>query len=171
MFKERIVVAEILRPRGIRGELLARSQTDIPGRLESLGKAHVLLPNGEDLPIEIEQAWSHKESWILKFLGVDSIESADTYRGGDLWVSRADRGKLKDGEFFQSDLQGCEVFDSRTGNLVGVVEGWQEYGGPPLMEVAIGGRVAMIPFIAAECQVNLSERTIRVNLPEGLLEL
>ncbi len=102
---------------------------------------------------------------------MDSIESADKFRGGDVWVDRAERGKLGDGEFFRSDLNGCRLVDSRTGKAVGVVEGWQEYGGPPLMEVSVEGRIALLPFVGAECEVDLPARTISVNVPEGLLEL
>ena len=36
---DRVILAEILRPRGNRGEVLARSLTDVPGRLESLKEA------------------------------------------------------------------------------------------------------------------------------------
>ena len=57
----RVVVAEILRPRGNRGELLARSQTDVPGRLESLKQAQVRLVNGSDVPVVISEAWPHKQ--------------------------------------------------------------------------------------------------------------
>ncbi|MDQ2712232.1 MAG: ribosome maturation factor RimM, partial [Acidobacteriota bacterium] len=134
-------------------------------------KAQVLLATGQDVAVEIEEAWAHKNEWVLKFSGVDSIESADKFREGDLWVDRAERGQLGEGEFFQSDLNGCRLIDSRTGKPVGVVEGWQEYGGPPLMEVAVEGRIALLPFVSAECQVDLLTRTILVNVPEGLLEL
>lgn len=167
----RVVIAEIFRPRGIRGELVARSLTDIPGRLESLKLANVLLKDGSDRPVELTAVWRHKEDWVLKFAGVDSIDAADEFRGADLWVAPNDRATLPDGDYFQSDLIGCQVVERESGKVVGAVEGWQQFGGPPLMEVTVDGRQALIPFVSSECQVDLGARVIRMSLPEGLLDL
>ncbi len=171
MDRDKVVLAEILRPRGIRGELVARSQTDVPGRLAGLKKAQVLLRDGSSSPVELEAAWEHKGGWVLKFSGVDSIETAERYRGADLWVHATERAKLGEGEYFQSDLIGCRLVDLATGECVGEIKGWQEYGGPPLMEVLTGGREQLVPFVSSLCQVDLDARTIRMDLPEGLLEL
>jgi 16S rRNA processing protein RimM len=171
MHPERVVIAEILRPRGNRGEVVARSQTDVPGRLEDLKSATAQLPGGSDVPVEIAAAWRHKGDWVLKFAGVDSIDAAERFRGADLWVPFSNRGTLAEGDFFQSDLIGCKVVTSDTGEHVGVVKSWYQYGGPPLMEVSAAGRELLIPFVAALCDVNLAERTIAVDLPQGLLDL
>ncbi len=171
MQPEKIVLAEILRTRGISGELIARSQTDVPSRLESLKKAQVALVNGSSVAVEIAAAWPHKGDWVLKFAGIDSIEAAEGFRGGDLWVPYANRGTLDDGDFFQSDLIGCQVIDTVSGRRVGAVEGWQHFGGAPLMEVRAGEREHLIPFVRPLCEVDLAAKTIRMELPEGLLEL
>ena len=171
MGRERVVIAEVLRPRGVRGEVLVRPQTDVPGRMEHLETAIARLTDGSDTPVKVNAAWRHKAIWVLKFVGVESIEAAERFRGADLWVPFADRGTLAEGDFFRSDLIGCEVFDRRTGQRLGPVAGWQQWGGPPLMEVTVQGREALIPFVGALCDVDLEERTIRVNLPDGLLDL
>jgi 16S rRNA processing protein RimM len=169
---ERVVVAEILRPRGNRGEVLAKSQTDVPGRLENLKRAVARLADGSDLPIEIAAVWAHKGDWVLKFVGIDSIDAAERFRRADLWVSLPNRGTLPEGEFFQADLIGCTVRDAATGKCLGTVAGWQQYGGPPLMEVSLDGREVLIPFVNSICHhINLTARTITVELPEGLLDL
>ncbi len=171
MNRDRVVVAEILRPRGNRGEVIARSQTDVPGRLEQLRRAQIRLRDGSDIEVEIEEAWTHKGDWVFKFAGVDSINAAEQFGGSDLWLDPADRGTLPEGEFFQSDLVGCTLVDSATGKRLGAVEGWQQYGGPPLMELQIDGREVLIPFVSAECKVDLAKRTIGIDCPAGLLDL
>lgn len=168
----RVVIAEVLRPRGNRGELLVRSQTDVPGRLERLKRAHVRLAGGGDAAVEIERSWPHDGEWVLKLAGVDSISDAERFRGADIWVPAEQRGLLPQGEFFESDLIGCAVVDAASGTELGTVEGWQECGGPPLMEMKMDGREVLIPFVPAICRdVDLGARTIRVELPEGLLDL
>jgi 16S rRNA processing protein RimM len=171
MDREKVVVAELLRPRGNRGEVLARSVTDIPGRLEHLKQANVLFPDGANLSVEITAAWMHKGDWVFKFSGVDSISAAERFRGADLWLPADQRAALPAGEFFRSDLIACQVIDRSSGNCLGVVENWQDYGGPPLMQVASHGREVLIPFVPAYCQVDLAARTVHVDVPEGLLDL
>jgi 16S rRNA processing protein RimM len=169
---ERVVVAEILRPRGNRGEVLARSQTDVPGRLENLKRAVARLADGSDLQIEIAAAWVHKGDWVLKFVGIDSIDAAERFRRADLWVSLPNRGTLPEGEFFQADLIGCIVKDAATGKPLGAVTGWQQYGGPPLMELSVDDREVLVPFVSSICRnIDLTARTITVELPQGLLNL
>jgi ribosomal 30S subunit maturation factor RimM len=54
-----------------------------------------------------------------------------------------------------------------------VVTGWQEYGGPGLLEVERpdGGRI-LVPFARSICtEIDLEARSIRVDLPEGLEDL
>lgn len=172
MSDDRVVLAEILRPRGNRGEVLAGSLTDVPGRIETLKRAQARLANGSDVSVEIEQAWRHKDLWVLKFAGADSIDDAERFRGADLWVPLSERGQLPEGEFFRSDLMGCEVNDEQTGERIGVVRGWQQYGGPPLMEVDVQGREVLVPFVPSICRkVDLAAKTITIAAPEGLLEL
>ncbi len=169
---ERVVVAEVLRPRGNRGELLAKSQTDVPGRLENLKCAMARLSDGSDVPVEIDRAWIHKKDWVLKFSGIDSINAAERFQKAEIWVPLSDRGALAPGEFFQSDVIGCAVTDSVTGKSLGPVEAVRQYGGPPLMQLRIDGREILIPFVRSICtQVDLRSKTITVDLPQGLLDL
>ncbi len=171
MDPEKVVVGEVLRTRGIRGELVVRSQTDVPDRFKQLTGGQVRLVDGSNVLVEIAAAWKHKGDWVLKFTGVDSIEAAERFRGGDLWVPQESRGSLGEGDFFRSDLIGCKVIDQVTGVVVGTVEGWQKYGGPPLMEVRGADREHLIPFVGPLCAVDLADRTIRLDLPQGLLDL
>ncbi len=173
---ERVVLAEIHRPRGIRGELVARSLTDVPGRLKELKAAWVQLADGSDVEVTLEEAWEHKGDWVFKFGGVDSANEAERFKGADLWVPRSERAPLPDGEYYESDLLGCRVVDGASGQLIGTVSGWQHYGGPSLMEVKRAdekaGREVLVPFVPAICRkVDQEARTIEVDLPAGLLEL
>jgi 16S rRNA processing protein RimM len=172
MDRERVVVAEVLRPRGNRGEVLAKSQSDVPGRIEQLKRAQARLAGGGDVPVEIAEAWVHAGDWVLKFAGIDSIDAAERFRGADIWVPAEERGRLPEGEVFASDLIGCSLVDAATGSELGKVESWQTCGGPPLLETKVNGREVLIPFVLEICcEVNLEARTIRVELPQGLLDL
>jgi 16S rRNA processing protein RimM len=167
-----VLIAEILRERGNRGEVLVTSLSDVPGRIENLKKATVRLPDGTDVQVEIEKAWIHGEHWVLKFAGVDSISDAQRFRSSELWVPQEERGTLPAGEYFQSDLLGCVLRDERTGLSVGKIRGFQKYGGPLLLELDVEGREVLVPFVPEICpKVDLETKTIGAILPDGLLDL
>jgi 16S rRNA processing protein RimM len=106
---------------------------------------------------------------IFKFRGVDSISDAEPLAGAEVRVPLSERAPLEPGEFFQSDLVGCEVVDRRTGESLGRVSGWEESGGPGLLVVEGG---LLIPFARAICvEIHTEARRIAVELPEGLKEL
>lgn len=152
--------------------MLVKSQTDVPGRLEELKDARATLADGADVPIEITESWVHDGHWVLKFDGVDSIAEAERFRGADVWIAAEQRGTLPAGEFFESDLIGCVLVDTASGAELGRVDGWLACGGPPLMQSTVNGREVLIPFVLAICrEVDLAVRTIRVELPPGLLDL
>jgi 16S rRNA processing protein RimM len=172
MDDERVVIAEILRERGNIGEVLARSVSDVTGRMEALGQVQLRMPDGSDQALTVEAAWLHKGNWVLKFAGVDSIDAAKRLRGADLWVPRTERGSLPEGEYFQSDLLGCRVLDGKDGRVLGMVETFEQYGGPLLLGVKTETGEVLIPFVPAICvAVDSQNRTITVDLPEGLLDL
>ena len=157
-------VAVLTRPRGNKGELIAAPLTSKPERFANLHSVHLF---GTGDPFEVERVWEHDGAFIFKFKGVDSISDAEKLKGFEVRVAKSERVALEPGEFFHSDLVGCEVRERISDRLVGRVTGFEEYGGPGLLEVD-GGRV-LIPFVKAICVEILPEqRLIRVDLPEGL---
>lgn len=157
------------RPRGNRGELTAISLSSKPERFARLRQ--VRLDGVQSVSdAEVEEVWSHDGELIFKFRGVDSISDAEKLRGAEVQVPRAERIQLEPGEFFHSDLIGCQVREQSSGRLVGTVTRFEEYGGPPLLELD-GGRIS-IPFVNAICvDIRPAEKLIGVDLPEGLEDL
>ena len=154
------------RPRGNRGELTAISLSSKPERFTRLGK--VRLDGTESITeAEVEQVWEHGGELIFKFRGVESISDAERLRGAEVQVPRAERVELEPGEYFHSDLIGCEVCERTSGRRIGKVTNFEEYGGPSLLEID-NGRIS-IPFVKAICvDIRPEEKMIRVDLPEGL---
>jgi 16S rRNA processing protein RimM len=119
---------------------------------------------------EVEEVWEHSGELVFKFRGIDSISDAEKLRGAEVQVPRAERVELEPGEYFHSDLIGCEVRERASGRTVGKVTNFEEYGGPPLLEID-GGRV-LIPFVKAICvDIRPDEKLIEVEIPEGLENL
>ena len=118
----------------------------------------------------VESVWDHGGVLVFKFRGVDSITDAEKLRGAEVQVPASERITLEPGEYFHSDVIGCEVRERGSGRLVGHVTRFEEYGGPPLIEID-DGRM-LIPFVKAICvDIQPDAKRIDVELPEGLEDL
>ncbi len=122
------------------------------------------------LPARLEQVWYHQGRPVLKFSGIDSIGDAEPWTGADLLVPEPERARPREGEFSHADLIGCRIV---AGSEVGKVTGVEDYGGAPLLRVETGGgREILIPFARAICrEIDVAAKTIRIDPPEGLLDL
>jgi 16S rRNA processing protein RimM len=161
-----VAVAALGRPRGNRGELTAISLSSKPERFAKLRTVR-LVGDSTSALYDVEAVWEHSGDLVFKFRGIDSISDAEKLRGAEVQIPRTERVELEPGEYFHSDLIGCEVRERASGRVVGKVTNFEEYGGPPLLEID-GGRV-LIPFVKAICvDIRPDEKLIQVELPEGL---
>jgi len=163
--QEWVTVAVLGRARGIRGEITALALSK-PERYAGLGEVF-LFPGS--LPYQVEAAWFHDNRLILKFRGVDTMSDAEPLAGFEVRVPRDQRVALEPGEFFESDLIGCEVVERAGGASLGRVIGLRDGGGAGLLEVEGG---LLIPFAGEICvAIQPENRRIEVDLPPGLKDL
>jgi 16S rRNA processing protein RimM len=161
-----VAIALLGKPRGNRGELTALSLSSKPERFDSLERVYL---SGHAEPFTIEEIWEHKGALVFKFAGVDSISDAERYHGCEVRVPASERAELEPGEYFHSDLIGCDVIDLATGKSIGKVTDLQDAGGGGLL--VIEGDI-LVPFAAGLCKtIDTAQRRIEVQLPDGLLEL
>jgi len=166
---EWVTVAVLGRTHGNRGEITAVPMTLRPDRLQHLRAAYLFGDSGEPHRVEIESAWEHINRVVLKFRGIDNISDAEIWQGAELRVPATERAPLAEGEFYYSDLIGCEVWDRVAGDRVGVVTAIREFGGPGLLELDNG---MFVPYAKAICiHIDPTNRRIDVDLPEGLRDL
>lgn len=107
----------------------------------------------------------------MKLKGVDSLEAADSLAGLGLYVPEEALPPAGEGSFYDFQIIGCEVVD-KDGGTIGTVTGLLPVGGRNLLAVDRGGREVLIPFMESLClEVDAAARRIRVDLPDGLLDL
>jgi 16S rRNA processing protein RimM len=165
-----VTVALLGKTRGNRGELTALALSSKPERYETVREVYLFGPGAPEAgeKREVESVWFHDGTLILKFRGVDSISDAERLVGCEVRVPIAERAPLEEGEFFESDLIGCEVVERASGRSLGRVSAWQDAGGAGLLVVG----ELLIPFARAICvEIDPASRRIAVDLPEGLKEL
>jgi 16S rRNA processing protein RimM len=170
---EFITLARVVKTQGRVGEVAAEIHSDVPERF-AVGMKLFALPKsqGSRRQLEVEDLWPHKGLLVLKFRGVDTMSDAELLLGAELQVPGAERAKLEPGWNYVSDLIGCAVLDHA--REIGRIEDVEFGAGEaPLLIVADAtGKKFDVPFAQAYLEgVDVKQRQVRMNLPEGMLEI
>lgn len=112
-----LLLGEIVRPQGIRGEVKVRHYTQDPrqfARLETLylGPQHT--------PVRVTGARVQGQEVVLALQGVCDRNAAERLRGQKLYVDRAHARPLAEGEVFIAELLGAQAVDTQ-GRPLGTV--------------------------------------------------
>jgi 16S rRNA processing protein RimM len=194
-----IVLAQILRPQGRRGEVLADLFTDFPERftqhpqvwLAPAGFADQNAPAADTKsalipkPAEVTAHWlpvgKNAGRIVLHFVGVDTIEQAEELAGREVLAPITERVPLEPGSTYISDLVGCTLYDR--GRALGVVESVQfptssdgarrlDDAAPLLAVNSPEGDEILIPYVNAFLrELDTVARSIHMDLPEGLADI
>lgn len=170
---ELVTVAYTVRTRGLRGELVADLLTDFPERFDDLKDVILIRQDGKLESLKIEDVWFQKDRVVFKFAGVGSIEAAQPYINAKVCVPESEAVELDEGEYFDWELEGCAVV-TQDGKTLGRVRELMRTGGTELLVVAREdepGKDYLIPFAETIClDVDIENKSIRINPPEGLLD-
>ena len=171
MRPERAVIGRIVRPHGLRGEVLIRALTDVPNRFARLGTV-VLTRGGAELgAYTIDRTRAMAKGVGLKFKGIDTPEAARELRGADIEAAPSDTGVLAAHEYFVFDLVGMRVVDE-DGHDLGSVSDVHEMPGQDLAIVTSEAREWSLPLVGEFIvKVDTDRREISVTAVSGLLEL
>lgn len=164
-----VAVARLVKPRGLKGEIVADILTDFPERFDWLEKVTALMPDASRRELKIQDHWFQAGRVVLKFENIDTIESAEKLRNAEICVAEDDAVELASDEFYDWQLEGCNV---RTveGNEIGKVRELMRTGAAEIL-VVDGEKEYLIPFAEAICPVvDIENKLIVIDPPEGLLE-
>lgn len=165
-----VTIAHILRPQGLKGEVIARLETDFPERFDDLKNVFLLFPDGKIEETSLENHWLHKGQIVLKFSLSTDRNSAETLRNVLVKIPTSDLVELPEDYYYEFDLIGCQVTTINDLEL-GLVQKLM-YTGPAPLLVVKGTKEYLIPLAEEICyEINIKEKKILVNPPEGLLEL
>ncbi len=172
---ETVAVGRVLRPHGVRGEVVVEVLSDVPDRFR---KGSRLLGVREGAPstrttpatLIVASSRPHKTGAVVRFEGYADPDQAAVLRGLDLEVPRAEVPKAPAGTYYQYELLGClcRDGDGELGRVVEVVED----GGGLMLIVAGDGRRVPVPFVKEFLRrVDVEVGEIDLALPPGFLEV
>lgn len=114
---KRLIIGEVLKPQGIRGELKVKTFTDFPEDVKEFGTVYI-----DDKPYKILSFRVGPDgAAYIGLRGVPDRNAAELMRGKKLEGDREDAPPLEDGRHYIVDILGltCETED---GEILGVVK-------------------------------------------------
>lgn len=166
-----VVVGRIVKPHGLRGEVVVEVMSDVPERF-SVGSDLLMIPEsgGASSTIRIGGRRRHGAQLLVVVEGVEDREGAEALRGAWLEVGRDRVPAAPTGSYYYYQLLGCTCRDRRDGDLGSVVDVVED-GGGLLLVVRDGHRELLVPFVEAMVvRIDPDEGIIELDLPAGLLE-
>lgn len=154
-----------------KGELLIKLDTDEPEAYEKLESVFIALGNNL-VPFFIERSSLQKSSLLrVKFEDVNDEADAESLLKSDLYLPLEFLPKLEGNQFYFHEIVGFAIEDKQFGK-VGIISGVNDASSQALFEIDREGTEILIPinddFII---EVNRDNQTIKVDVPEGLIEL
>ena len=160
-------IGKVVGVHGIKGWLKVVSFAEnpepfTPGR-------QVYVKKGENRPeaYTIQDCQPYKNVLRVAFDAVASREDAEALVGAELLINRAELPEPEDDSWYWFDLIGLSVYEDDV--YIGRVENIFATGSNDVLVVMHEGTERLIPVIESIVrQIDVDNKTIRVNLPEGL---
>ena len=160
---ETIKVGRIVNAHGIRGEVRVQPRDGDPVFLTRFKTFYI-----DGQPVSPTANHVHKSLVLMKFPGVEDMNTALTYKDKDLYIRRAD-AHLPEGEYFDDALLGMGVFDAATGRELGRLTAVEHYPAHKVYTVR-GEKEYLIPAVKDVFikSVDLDRDRMEVQVWEGM---
>lgn len=177
-----LLAGHLAKVQGLRGEFLFHAVMDDPNRLEGM-PGLILAPPAMNLeqadpqpparPVSLRAFRWHQDRPCLAFAEVPDRTAAEALKGWALWMPES-AASLDEGESFRHQWIGCEVFVAgrKVGEVLRLDPGPAGYDMVVMRDLR-PGRTGQrdIPYIKAWWTLDLPNRRLDLDPPEGLLDL
>lgn len=159
-----IILGEIGRPHGVRGEVKLRSFTEDPCAIAAYG----VLTTERGERVTLKNVRAAQDHVIARIEGVTDREAAEKLKGRKLQVARDVLPDLEDDdEEYVADLEGLKVVD-QAGVELGEIVAVPNFGAGDLLEVALPGKKAtlLLPF-SDDVVMEITDEAVIIDASEG----
>ncbi len=169
-----LVVGRVVKAHGVAGEVVVEIRTDDPDARFTPGASLRGRPSrgGRESRYVIDSVREHGGRLLVRLEGIADRAAADSLRGTVFVVDSQDLPPIEDpDEFYDHQLEGLQVVTT-TGTAVGRVAEVLHTAAGELLSVRADDREVLVPFVSAiVTSVSLTDQTIMIDPPEGLLDL
>lgn len=168
--KDSYKVGFITKPHGLKGEVTVSLDPDSPADWESLDVIFIE-KNNALVPYFIESVSLRSDRAFLKLEEVSTPEAATSLKNLSLYLPKNSRPKPDMGDFYDDEVIGFTVEDEDFG-VLGNVKFIERAGLNRFLIIEHRQKEVMIPVQSPLLKsINRSKKKIRVNLPEGFLDI
>lgn len=163
-------IGKILSPWGIKGQVKIAPLTDDIRRFEDLDTVYIDFGNNM-ISKKIEKIIFLKQDFVvLKFEGIDNIETAEKLRNCFVKVHRDNAIKLPKDHYFICDIIGLKVYDESR-HFIGIIEDVISTGANDVYVVkTCENKEVLIPAIKQVVKiVDLANKEMTIQPLEGML--
>jgi 16S rRNA processing protein RimM len=168
-----LVVGRLRKPHGLKGGVTLFPLTDRPEAVFAPGRSLRLMGIDGELvagPVTVEWSRSYHREWLLKFVGADSRDALEPWRGLFLAVPADELSEPEGDEVYLHELEGFAV-RLADGTALGLVSGVYELPAGIMIEVQGPKREFLLPYRKEFVrEVDRAGRRLVVEPPEGLVE-
>ncbi|MEW5722019.1 MAG: ribosome maturation factor RimM [Thermodesulfobacteriota bacterium] len=166
-----VVIGQVTRPHGVRGEVRVVPYTHSAASFDLFDQVYVRRRDRWEGILRISGVRPHKSLILLNFKGITTRDQAAELSSALLLVRREWLPEPEEGEYYWTDLIGLAVFD-RQGGPLGRVEAILPTGGGEVLVLKAEGRELLLPFNEDSIlEVDLDGGRLVADPPPGLLEL
>lgn len=160
-----LVIGQIVAPRGLRGELKVRAETEDCERFLCLREVYL----GDQLArFEVKRARLLRNQVLLQLSGIEDRDGAERWRGAYVRVPIKDALPLAEGEYYHHQIEGLVVITVE-GETLGRVTRILTTGANDVYVVSGDNGELLLPAIRdVVARVDLDAGTLIVRVPEGL---
>lgn len=164
-----LAVGRVLRPHGVRGELLLETLTEFPAHLSQVAQVYVGADNDPDpQPHPLQRARLHRGELLLQLGDCADREAADAYRGQLVFIRVDQAAPLPPGRYYHHQIIGLTVITDE-GETLGQIAEILETGANDVYVVVGPNGEILLPALHSVIQaIDLEAQTMRVHLLEGL---
>lgn len=159
------LIGRLVRPHGVRGELVLEPAPAAESALETAETLYVGEPP-QAVPLE---GWRrHRDRLLIRLAGCDDRLAADAYRGQDVFVQAQAAAPLAPGTYYWRQILGLTVVTD-AGERLGPITDILATGANDVYVVRSSGAELLIPAApGVVLRVDLEAREMTVRLPPGL---
>jgi len=162
-----IAIGRILRPHGVRGEVVVEVWTDFPQRFDTIQTVYL----GNEIEAEAWQVadtrW-HKDRVLLKLQGCDNRTAAERLRGLLVQIPIEEAMPLPEGEYYPHQLVGLDVVTVEGENLGRLSDVLFTNANEVYVVVGPRGQILLPAIAEVILKVDLQAGQMVVRLMEGL---
>ncbi|WP_432738426.1 ribosome maturation factor RimM [Maridesulfovibrio sp. FT414] len=169
---EMLVVAEVVKPHGLRGEVCIESHADSPFLFDEVPCLYLAKKGQKPRRFVVRSFRTHKGRVLLTFEGIDGRDQAEILRGMEIMVREADLPQADDDEVYMYELEGMSV-ELEDGTVVGTISNFILAPGQETWVItSTAGKEILFPAVEEfVLSVDLDTEKVVIEPPEGLLDI